>query len=352
MNKVFWKNNFCKNSFCKNNILKIVLYFFEIVCIPVFLLTSFWIIGVLLHLYVVFMLIRFIKHADFLFINIKNDIYRFYIMLLVCFFPVLGIIIALLLNKFRKVIYAPVSEYIEEDPEINVDDILENYKDKDVYNEEEKIVQEEIDFEPFVDIISGNDNYKKLRVISKLIKIPDIKNITLIKQALLDNDREVKLYAAAAMMKMDDILHDNIKRAKKNLENDCNVEYLNALAKEYIKYIKSGILDESLLKYYKDLVCELSNQIYNFSPDNKDNILMHIQNLIDVEAYKDVILIFKHAERLGIKNDEIIFLKAHVYFKLKKYNEVKNILKEYKKLDSNDKDIQEVLNIWQIQQLD
>ncbi len=185
--------------------------------------STFW----LIHFFISFI---YIFSFYFLF---KIDIG--YYDVLIIFFPGLGFFIMILDKLF--------------DMKKDIENSIEESYSLEMY-QKEKQEEEFINFYIDVNTVGAYDslfikNSEEKKKFLFEFNPPDISfKVEILQKALLDDDIDVIHYAATELNKIDVRLQENIKKAEKN-------KNLYEVYSAYQKYINSGLLFESILKFYQ-----------------------------------------------------------------------------------------------------
>ncbi len=119
-------------------------------------------------------------------------------------------------------------------------------------------ILERIDIEPFLDIFRIGRPELKKSAIKLLGSIRSKAAIKALGKALLDKDIEVRLFASGVINMIDDDFAEKIEEKKKICEEKPeNVAAAVELAKLYLTYADSGLLDNIQSRYYYHWVIKL-----------------------------------------------------------------------------------------------
>ncbi len=158
---------------------------------------------------------------------------------------------------------------------------------------------EELDIEPFVDILKRGDIELKKGVISKLADIANPISIKLLKLALSNIDAEVRLMASKALSGLEEEMLDDILTTQIAAERDHkNVTAQNELGHMLYRYANVGLLDQATQKFYfeKSIHAYLSSLQVN---SKQEDILMLVgEILLFVQNYSKAEEIFRRVLEL------------------------------------------------------
>lgn len=107
-------------------------------------------------------------------------------------------------------------------------------------------ILERLDIEPFTDIFRRGESAFKKSAIHFLSAVPSRESVDMLNMALMDDDIEVRLYAAGVIGVMDDYYQKEIDRCRARCEaNPGSAELAIDLADIYRSYAESGLADET-----------------------------------------------------------------------------------------------------------
>jgi len=238
------------------------------------------------------------------------------------FFPGLGWLMAIVFyvavlifeRSFKANLYDEYQQYMEEKRE-----------DSSAIRKEAHSLREirrEIGFEPFVDIISGSNVQLKARVIGKLARKATLENIQLLKIATTDPSADVRLYAASALIKIENELNRQIQRALKYVKQEGSQRAYFDLAQLYWSYARSGLLDPTLSRYYLDLCAQAYQQSLDIDTNQPRTIANYITCLLALQQPERAMRMIESVSALWPENIELAFLKSEVYFQLGRMSEI------------------------------
>jgi len=117
-----------------------------------------------------------------------------------------------------------------------------------------RFVMDEVDVEPLRDILGGDDIDLKRGAILSLSRLPRREAVILLKAALADPSREIRYYAGNALSDMEKEFNDRIFRLVREVERTpTHIEHHIDLAKFVLDYVDTGLLDESMVRYFCDI---------------------------------------------------------------------------------------------------
>lgn len=119
-------------------------------------------------------------------------------------------------------------------------------------------ILDRMDIEPFVDIFRRGRSELKKSAIKFLGSIRSKSAIRTLNRALMDDDIEVRLYAAGVIGMIDDGFTKRIEEKKRTYQkNEADRDAALDLARTYFAYAQSGILDKIAADYYYQTIIKL-----------------------------------------------------------------------------------------------
>lgn len=113
--------------------------------------------------------------------------------------------------------------------------------------------------EPIVETIRSNAHPDLKRgAIETLSSIPSPSSVSLLKEALGDNNSEVRFYASSGLARVEECLNTEIVKFKKAAKDEPTLSHHLSLAQAYYEFVYLKIQDEASLQYY------LKQAILNF----------------------------------------------------------------------------------------
>lgn len=206
-----------------------------------------------------------------------------------------------------------------------------------------RVVRRETGFESFVDIIRGDDLYNKLKVLQKLRQNVTHKSILLLKEATQDLLPEVRLFAAQALLGIEDKLNKDINLQKIKADSIISAEEYAKLGDLYLLYVDLDILEEAVKKHYLLLASSAYKASLDESTQNLEVILKYAKVLNALGQASKAKLFLDHAYQIWPESIDLNLLRAEVAFQTKNYGDIEKILKhvdieEVEKIQENFKE--------------
>lgn len=121
----------------------------------------------------------------------------------------------------------------------------------------EEMVFEELSIQSYTDIVRGPNRNLKKALISKILQEWTPGAIPLLQIALRDEVYEIRSYASTALTTIEDRMNRRIQEIKRELAEDPEeVSARYRLARSYLNYAESGLLDDSSKHHYATLAVE------------------------------------------------------------------------------------------------
>lgn len=115
----------------------------------------------------------------------------------------------------------------------------------------EEMVRQELEVQSYFDIIRGNNRILKKALIGKIINQWTANSVQILKIALRDPEYDVRSYASTALSELENRMSKSIIEQKEEVRKDPGLVGLRLkLAKSYLNYADSGLLDASSSEHY------------------------------------------------------------------------------------------------------
>ncbi len=267
-----------------------------------------------------------------------------YALLLVVFFPLIGLGAALIIaisrifgSAFRSGLYKDYENYLEVGKErASVTAVFAGLLRK---------VRSDVSFEPFVDIMRGDNIRTKERVIEKLSRAISRNSVKLLKEALKDPSAEVRFYAAGALLKLEGSLNERIHLVLKKTRQRGSARDFSNLGDLYRLYDDTGLIEKGLSGHYLSLSCDAYRSSLDIDTNQPDVVVSYAQCLMALKRYEKAKSLLDKAIHIWPRHNEIVFLRSEVYFQLGCLGEVSDILGDVD-TDVVDDQRREILNLW------
>src|SRR6056297_533623 len=233
-------------------------------------------------------------------------------------------------------------------------------EDKNILNDYEKYIRfsDEIEELEDVDILkeinamnfldrlkTTSEDKKKEVLINFLIENSDIK-VSILKEALNDSDQEVAHYASSTLNLMEQQYENIIDSLKGEYSYSRNYSVLLELEKIFYNYIKSGLLEGTILNYYYEEYMKILNKILQKDADKLDFLIKKLEVLIFLKEYEKAFMLAKFISKKYNDKRVYIFLMKLNYSR-GNISSVISIAKYLKNnFDSIDEKYKSIINFW------
>lgn len=275
----------------------------------------------------------------------KDRSIQVFSIMVIAFFPMIGIFGVFLLwfavyvlgHRFHQGVYEEYEKYILERS-------ADSYEAK-FRGDITRRFREEVSFRPFADIMSGREIMTKAKVIKKLARSFSRESVLLLKTALKDESADVRLYAATALLKMEEDLNEKIQRVVNTVKREGTAQSYSDLGDLYRSYAGSGLLEPNLARYY----LKLGGDAYRGSLDidtGQPVLLGHyVKCLIELGEYDKAKVMMDRAVTLWPGHTDLNFLRNEIYFNLGRFEELNASFQKMEPQDLDEKR-KEVFELW------
>lgn len=207
------------------------------------------------------------------FIQKKRDTHFWHYLGLNFFIPFYGALGSLVIALFR---YLSKEKHADI---YNVDEAYSFVKFKEDDEKEilfrrgsaERLINHELWVQSYFDIMRSPDRNLKKVLIGKIVREWTPNGVKLLRMALIDNDYDIRSYAATALSRVEDQLNNNLLELKKSLNKEPdNVLTKLKLAESYLYFCRTGIVDETLSEHYLKIAEGMLDEIEPAVKTNQD----------------------------------------------------------------------------------
>lgn len=279
----------------------------------------------------------------------RSNYYRpvlFYGLLLILTLPGFGVIAAIMLFALTFVVGTFAKSGVYEEYEKSL--IEPDMEAVDVKMETQALrrVRHEVEFESFADVIKGGDVYKKSKVLEKLTKRISSDSIVLLQEATADASAEVRLYAATALLKVEDVINGMIRDAvAKTRQRGLSVDFM-LLGDLYKLYSKVGLLEKKVALKFLSLSCDAYRSSLDIDTSQPEVMLHYLQSLIVLGQCEKAQSFLQGIVKIYPNDSRFWFLYASVYYYLNDINQMLEVLSHIKDTDSLTEHEREVVEFW------
>jgi len=256
----------------------------------------------------------------------------FYISLLIVFMPGvgwLGALLFLLVLKVNKSSGKDSFDHYESYPLEGSPFLVSLNRTKNFWN----LFQQEINFEPFIDLLLKGDVKIKAMVIKKLSKEISRDNIRLLKIALQDTASEVRLYAAGALVEIESQLNERMEHALNVSKKYMTFKSYVELGESYKIYAESGLVEKILAQYYWRQAAQAYKHALDQHTDHPEVVSSLAKCLIAMGEYQNAKTLLEKALLTWDENTELLILSVSVDFELGMFRGVSEKFRKINNLD-------------------
>ncbi len=200
----------------------------------------------------------------------------------------------------------------------------------------------ELNFESFVDVLqSGTKEKTKAGVIEKLSKNLTPENVSLLHLALRDASAEVRMYAAGALIQLEADLNRRILESKKNARKKGTASAWSETGEIYQRYAESGLLDETLARYYRGLAVNAYRNSLDSNTNQPEIVAHYLRCLYALEDFKRAGAVMNHALETWPQDKQLLMLGAEFDFQMHQYEACRKKLARVDpaSLDTHEKEV-------------
>ncbi len=180
----------------------------------------------------------------------------------------------------------------------------------------EKMISDETNIEPVIDILAGDDEDLKRGAITFLEKAGTAEAVNMLKICLKDDSPEVRFMAHTTITKMDKRYIDKIQRVQEQCKDkkQKNNKPLHKLAELYAQYATSNLVDQVTTSHYLQKSLTTFKQQLEYEPDNLKLLTRLGQISCLNQNYKEAEQFFNNALRLNSEKLEAHLGLCEVYY--------------------------------------
>ena len=301
-------------------------FIIELFVLPLWLFQKPWLCSFLLHVSASLLLgVGFIIYTK---IGKKLELSAVFLfgLMLFIFFSCFGLLMGLLIiglvrqgKRFKSGIYDDFEDYIERSGGNNTYGIL--------YLRRLEKLRGDVGFDSYIDIIKGDNNSIKQRVIEKLSHNISAHSVKLLKMALSDLFPEVRLAAANALLKIEKTINNKIQTALYMTKQRAAAQDYTNLGDLYRMYADIGLMEKKTFDYYMLLASRAYQQSMDLDTNQVSVVKDYARILLSLGDYQNAQKVLDSSSRIWSEDKQILFLKAETYFCRKKFDAIAETLK-------------------------
>lgn len=287
----------------------------------------------------------------------RDRLKSLFVLALDTFLPIVGFLCIFLFSLLR-----PLYRLLYRRNEIDVYDIPFGDENYEVYDHNKKIelqaksldldeeIHEHLEILPFREILDGTNRDLKISAIDKLSRLESRESIKVLKEALLEDEYEVRYFANNALGKIEKRLLEKIETLSEEIRLQGELtQSLNSRGGLYLDIYMLDILDSEMGKLFLERA--LNDFLLSLSMDasQKEIFSKIVQTNLFLKEYQEVIQFSKDALKFELSSTQkcgILFYMAEAYYELGLYHELSESCKEIKNLNPKYEKINQVANWW------
>ncbi len=195
-------------------------------------------------------------------------------------------------------------------------------------------VEDKLNILNYRQIIRGYDVKLKKNLISILSQNPSKENISLIRDALNDENEMVRILASTSIQKIDDYFISNIVELQKSVETDKNKLDIYKLSDIYFQigqfydeYIFSELVSSDIKPLYMDRMEYYYDLSYGLSGFKDEYLEKYIRACIRNKKIDKARRLIDYHLQLYPSSISVIFWKCDFYLQAGRYREIQSLLK-------------------------
>lgn len=204
---------------------------------------------------------------------------------------------------------------------------------------------------PFMDVMEIGNEVQKREALSRMAGQFHPRFAPAFKKALMDEHSSIRVQAATAITKIENIFHDKLlKIVQLHREFPKNLVIKKGLAEHYDNYAFTGLLDEERERINREKAREKYLEYLQARPDDMEVRLKVGRLLIRSERYDQAVDWLKHALDEGYATDAIKIWYMECLFKTGRYDELRSAASTFRIDLTHYKDMQpemvESIHLW------
>lgn len=265
----------------------------------------------------------------------------FYGLILITFFPVIGLPAALLFFlAVRGFGFTMKSGIFEDYEKYILEKSVVDLTSQSITNLL-RYIREEVSFEPLTDIMMGRQIRMKTKAIAKLAQTFSRPHVRLLRAATRDTAPEIRLHAANALLKMENQMHEKIQKALKTAKRLGSPRAHADLGDLCRIYSEIGILNQELSRYYLQMSVEAYRSSLDLETDQPEVIVHYARCLLELGQFERAGVLLERAAEIWPQDAEIVFLRNRAYFHLGKFEGIPDFFRvlDAKELEGREKEV-------------
>jgi hypothetical protein len=212
-----------------------------------------------------------------------------------------------------------------------------------------KRLLQETDIVPLVDIFKGSDLNLKRGAIERLTELKTPEAIRVLTEHKQDSSPEVRFFINTALTRVKKEFDEELKSAQRKMkENYYKVSARFFLAKEYLAYAKSQLLDPKTSDYYLQEAQHHLQAVIKSEYASDEAYMLMIQHLMDTNQWDLALETLNQLEKRNktIPQHRLIGARLNIYFQLGQGEKIQEELRHLKATTTLNAEWVSILNWW------
>ena len=203
------------------------------------------------------------------------------------------------------------------------------------------------DVAPLIDILKSGDRDLKRGAIFSVARLDRRTAVKILRESLMDSDREIQFYAAGQLSKIEKDLSEHILRARRRLQVEPDAVDVRAEMGLYCKdYALSGLLDPSVERYFVRQAVEAFEKVLEADPARGD-VLMAMADLHRSQGdHAAAVSAYRRALFLDPSSNTARIGMAHSFFAIRDFGNLGSVLEELTMAGEIPEDLGPVIDFW------
>lgn len=236
-------------------------------------------------------------------------------MIILLFFPLLGLVYLLILDFFHYRSQEK-TDYLELESEIlrHSEELNQLYLKVDV--------EKEINIVPMEEALLLNDTGTRRKMLINVLKEDSLSHIGVLETALQNSDTETAHYAATAVVELKRKLQLELQELSvKFEENKSDVEVIKAYANVLKRYMATGFLDKRTHKKYQFTYSLVLEQLIGSHQAEENDLIEAINVCLDNQEYPKAASYCQLFHSSYPKSEQPFVMSLKLFYCMRSYNE-------------------------------
>lgn len=209
-------------------------------------------------------------------------------------------------------------------------------------------IAQELDFVPLVEILAGDDINLKRGAVEQLARLRTPDAIQVLMAHRSDPSMEMRFYVNSSLVRIKKEFDEALEAARyqMRMDTDSVADRLN-LARIYLLYVKSSLLDSDLMTTYENEAILHLTFVLNSKAPTRDAAQMLIQDQIQLRAWDPAETAVQKSHDLKLISDaEMAEYQAEILYSRRQFGKVADALRSISRETSLPADWQSTLLWW------